>query len=56
VSGVKEKELYDVAAARYRLPVDELRRFVTEAGRGIGPPWGQDQKDAALVAWLSLGG
>jgi hypothetical protein len=56
VSGVKEKELYDVAAARYRLPVDELRRLVTEAGRGVGPPWGQDQKDAALVAWLSLGG
>jgi len=54
VSGVKEKELYDVAASRYRLPVDELRRLVTQAGRGIGPPWGQDQKDASLVAWLSL--
>ncbi|MDP8980913.1 MAG: hypothetical protein M3O35_10010 [Acidobacteriota bacterium] len=54
VSGVKEKELYDVAASRYRLSVDELRRLVTQAGRGIGPPWGQDQKDASLVAWLSL--
>jgi hypothetical protein len=27
---------------------------VAELGRACGPPWAQDQKSAALVAWLAL--
>jgi len=27
---------------------------VTALGRGMGSPWGADQKDAALLAWLLL--
>jgi len=25
-------------------------------GKSAGPPWGRDQKDAALAAWIALGG
>ena len=25
-------------------------------GKAAGPPWGRDQKDAALAAWIALGG
>jgi hypothetical protein len=27
---------------------------VVELGRACGPPWAQDQKSAALVAWVAL--
>jgi hypothetical protein len=33
-----------------------LQRRVAELGKPIGPPWTQDQKFAALVAWLALVG
>ncbi len=54
VTGVRERELYARGAAELHLPVEELRRRMTELGRDIGPPWGQDQKHSALVAWLAL--
>src|SRR6266508_3915849 len=49
-----ERDLYDRAAAALRVPVPDLRRRVAELGRACGPPWAQDQKSAALVAWLAL--
>src|ERR1700674_1068045 len=52
--GVREKELYTVAAARFRLPPDELQRRVNRIGKSLGPPWTQDQKGAALVGWLAM--
>jgi hypothetical protein len=54
VTGIKEREAYEQGAARLGLPVDKLQSRLAELGRGIGPPWTQDQKYAALVAWLSL--
>ncbi len=54
VTGVPERDLYDRAAAALRVPVPDLRRRVAELGRACGPPWAQDQKSAALVAWLAL--
>ena len=54
VTGVPERELYARGTAQLRLPVDKLRSRVTELGRPIGPPWTQDEKHAALVAWLVL--
>jgi hypothetical protein len=53
VTGVPERDLYDRAAA-LQVPVPDLRRRVAELGRACGPPWAQDQKSAALVAWLAL--
>jgi hypothetical protein len=54
VTGVPERDLEDRAAATLGLPVPELRRRVAELGRAGGPPWAQDQRSAALVAWLAL--
>ncbi|MBI2913932.1 MAG: hypothetical protein HYY03_08435 [Chloroflexi bacterium] len=54
VAGLAERVLYTRAAAGLSVPMDELRRRVTEMGRDLGPPWGSDQKSASLVAWLAL--
>jgi hypothetical protein len=54
VSGVKEREAYESGAEQLHLSADELKSRVAALGRGIGPPWTQDQKYAALVAWLAL--
>ena len=54
VTGVKERELFAQAAPRLRLPVPKLQSRIAAMGRDLGPPWTQDQKLAALVAWLAL--
>jgi hypothetical protein len=51
---VKERELFDRAAAELDLALDDIQLHVAEMGRSIGPPWRQDEKFAALVAWLAL--
>ena len=56
VLGVKERELFDRASLHFRMPLDELDRRVAELGKPLGPPWTQDQKCAALIAWLALSG
>jgi hypothetical protein len=55
VTRVKERELHARAAMEFGLRPDELPRRLNELGRTLGPPWRQDQKYAALVAWLALG-
>lgn len=54
VVGVKERETYEQGAAQLGLSVAVLEKRVAELGRGIGPPWTQDQKYAALVGWMAL--
>lgn len=54
VTRVRERELHERGAAALRVPAGELKRRVAELGRAIGPPWTQDEKLAALVAWLVL--
>ncbi|HEY1897469.1 MAG TPA: hypothetical protein VGG62_14405 [Terracidiphilus sp.] len=51
---VKESELFDRACRTLGLEKDEVVRRVVLIGQAIGPPWTQDEKLAALVAWLSL--
>jgi hypothetical protein len=55
VLGVKEKELFERGAAQFRMSVGELERRVQEMGKPLGAPWTQDQKYAALVAWMAMG-
>lgn len=55
VLGVKEKELYERGAAQLGIPSSELERRLAELGKPMGAPWTQDQKYAALVAWMVLG-
>jgi len=54
-SRVKARDLEAQAEARLQRPIAELRETVKELGRQVGPPWGADQKAAALLAWLLLG-
>ena len=53
---VREKELLGKAADTLMLEQNSLTTRLTELGRAFGPPWSQDEKHAALVAWLSLCG
>jgi hypothetical protein len=56
VSKVREREVFDRAAAELRVRTSQLMVNLATLGREIGPPWTQDQKGAALAAWLLLGG
>lgn len=51
---VRERELEERAARSLRCPDPELRRRLAAWGKAQGPPWTQDEKRAALVAWLAL--
>lgn len=54
VQGVRERELFERASKSLRLRPEAFQRRIAEFGRGLGPPWGQDEKLSALVAWLAL--
>jgi hypothetical protein len=54
VSRVPARELEELAAACLGRPVPRLQATVQELGRQVGPPWGADQKMAALLAWVLL--
>jgi hypothetical protein len=54
VVGVKEKELYQRGADQLHVEAKELERRVQEMGKALGPPWTEDQKYAALAAWMAL--
>jgi hypothetical protein len=54
VTAIKERELFEQGAARLGITADPLQRRINEIGRTLGPPWTQDQKYAAIVAWLVL--
>ncbi len=54
VTGLAQRLLYTRGAGELKVPVDDLRRRVAEMGHELGPPWGRDQKEAAVVAWTAL--
>jgi len=54
VTRLKEREVEALGASTLRIPVAELRERLSEMGRPLGPPWRQDEKLAALAAWLVL--
>src|SRR5712692_2756048 len=54
VTRIRERELFVQGTARLRISADELRRCIAEMGKPMGAPWSQDEKFAALVAWLAL--
>jgi hypothetical protein len=49
---IAERELSARAQKILRRPASEIARRVGQAGRALGPPWTQDQKLAALAAWV----
>jgi hypothetical protein len=54
VSRVRGRDLQERAQARLGRSASQLQQRVKELGRQAGPPWGADQKAAALLAWTLL--
>jgi hypothetical protein len=54
VEGIREKELFAAASKTLGVQPAALKRRVAALGKSIGPPWSQDEKFAALGAWLTL--
>jgi len=48
------KELDATAAQKLGIRPVTLRKHLAAMGREVGPPWRQDQKEAALTAWVAL--
>lgn len=53
---VRERDLEERAARSLRRSAAELRERLAQWGKFLGPPWTQDEKRAALVAWIALAG
>jgi len=54
VHRVPARDLEVEAEAGLQRPRGELATAVMQLGKQTGPPWGADQKQAALLAWLLL--
>jgi hypothetical protein len=54
VHGFREKELFALASKAFDMQPAALKRRIAMLGKSLGPPWSQDEKFAALGAWLSL--
>jgi hypothetical protein len=54
VLDVKEKELSLRASEVLGIPEAKRKHLLDALGRAAGPPWAQDQKLAALAAWIAL--
>jgi hypothetical protein len=50
----KERDLYSTAGVPLGISPDAIQSRLSEIGRAAGPPWRQDEKLAALIAWLAL--
>jgi hypothetical protein len=53
---IRRPDAVDLGAGEATLGVarDEGRRWIDELRREVGPPWAEDQKLAALAAWIAL--
>ena len=51
---IPEKLLTEHAASALGTPVSGLVKKIATLGKSVGPPWGKDQKDAALAALVAL--
>ena len=53
-SRVRARDLEAEAASAVGTSIRTLHHALKNLGRDVGPPWGADQKSAALLAWLVL--
>ena len=51
---VREKELFSAASSVLKIQTATLKQRIAALGKELGPPWSQDEKFAALAAWISL--
>lgn len=54
VLGIRERDLVARGAENLGISPEALPLRLSELGRAVGAPWGQDQKLAALAAWIVL--
>ena len=54
LSPIKERELLVTASATLRRKPAVLTKALGDLGKPLGSPWTQDEKFAALAAWLTL--
>jgi hypothetical protein len=54
IACIRERELLERGVKTIGMKRDRLLRRLTELGTGFGSPWTQDEKYAALAAWLVL--
>jgi hypothetical protein len=51
-----EKKLNDEANRAFGASAARVRKMIASLGKVVGPPWGSDQKSAALAALIALQG
>lgn len=51
---IPEKMLMNYAAEALETPLSELPKKISVLGKSAGPPWGKDQKNAALAAMVAF--
>jgi hypothetical protein len=51
---IPEKRLAEHAVSALATPARQLDAQIAALGKSLGPPWGKDQKSAALAAWVAL--
>jgi hypothetical protein len=51
---IPERSIWEQGEAAFGVAADELRHWIDQLRRELGPPWAQDQKLAALAAWIAL--
>ncbi len=53
---IPEKQLFEEVESALRVPLSGLMEQIASLGKSVGPPWGKDQKSAALAAMVALQG
>ena len=51
---VPKRSIWEQGEAAFGIARDELRQRIDGVGRDVGPPWTEDQKLAALAAWIAV--
>jgi hypothetical protein len=51
---IPKQSIWKEGQAALGVAQEELRDWIDQLRREVGPPWAQDQKLAALVAWIAL--
>jgi hypothetical protein len=51
---IPKRGIWEQGEAALGVARDELRHWIDQLRREVGPPWAQDQKLAALAAWIAL--
>jgi hypothetical protein len=54
VTAIRERDLADRAKAAFGSAAPAIEQEIAGLGRTVGPPWTQDQKTAAMAAWIVL--